>query len=29
VAEADDFDGAVQFYRNVLGLEEELYTESE
>ena len=29
VVEADDFDQAVSFYRNVLGLEEEFYVESE
>jgi predicted enzyme related to lactoylglutathione lyase len=29
VVEADDFDSAVSFYRDVLGLTEELYVESE
>lgn len=29
VVEADDFDGAVAFYRDVLGLREEFFVESE
>ena len=29
VVEADDFDGAVAFYRDVLGLKEEFFVESE
>ncbi len=29
VLEADDFDGAVAFYRDVLGLKEEFFVESE
>ena len=29
VVEAEDFDGAVAFYRDVLGLEEEFFVESE